>query len=626
MSYSDSFPSVSPSWQCNFSANGGRLDPRITFSRSDTPPTYAAPSAVHYWSNEKHLSSENLLLQSSDFDTTWANSRLASPTANQTDPSGGTDGYTLTEDSSSGAHRLTQSVTATGDLAFTVYAKQNSGTRYLTLGFFNGNNDTVLAVYDLAGGSPVTATGSSSTYSSVSTSQTASGNGYYKCVLKATGTVTLAGVNLNDASTTAGLDTTLARKVYTGDGSSSIDVAFASLSSVGGTTYQATTTQIHREYAPTLKSVSTAGQPRFEYSPTDSASEAIGSSRGLLIEGSSTNLVTYSEDSTQWTVNNHGSTANAAIAPDGTLTASLMVPNSIVANRYFYANNCTYASGTTYTGSVYVKAAGNNFCQLVFPSTTFGLNAYANYTLSGAGAVSAGSSATGTIEAVGNGFYRVSLTATATASTTDATVIVTDIDSAADARFPATTGNDYDGLIVWGFQTEANSFASSYIKSNSGSATTRAADSASVATAEFGYTGGPVSGVVDAVNIGTANYPTFATITDSTGNQRVMLQGGLTSAQVETIVKSDGATVASPQSTLNTTASKVGFRSDTNNFASVVNGGTVSTDTSGPIPASASTLHIGQNQNSQYQVNGNIKRIALYGEALSDTNLQALTS
>jgi hypothetical protein len=188
------------------------------------------------------------------------------------------------------------------------------------------------------------------------------------------------------------------------------------------------------------------------------------------------------------------------------------------------------------------------------------------------------------------------------------------------------TGDSYRAILGQGIQIETGSHPSSFIETSGGTTATRAAESLSVPTADIGYTGGPVSGIVDAVNIGTANYPTFATITDSTGNQRVMVQGSATSSIVETYVKSDGTQVANPQSTLNTTASKVGFRSDTNNFATVVNGGTVATDTSGPIPASASTLHIGQNQNSQYQVNGNIKRIAIYNEALSDTNLQALTS
>jgi hypothetical protein len=272
--FSSTYPSVSPTYQIDFS-NGGRIPPNATFSRSDSPidATKAAASAVHFWSNEKHISSDNLLLQSSDFDTTWSASGLnGTPISGQADPAGGTDGFTLVEDSSTGIHRISQNVTASGDLALTVYAKQNSGARYLTLALYNSTGNTVMAVYDLAGSAPVTASGGSSTFTSITTSQTASGDSYYKCVLKATGSATVAIVNLNDVATTVGLDTNWGTKSYTGDNSSSLDIAFASLTSTGATNYQATTTQIHREYAPTLKSVATAGAARFEYDPTDGQS------------------------------------------------------------------------------------------------------------------------------------------------------------------------------------------------------------------------------------------------------------------------------------------------------------------------------------------------------------------
>ena len=122
-SYSSTYPSIRPVFNADFS-NAGRLDSRITFSRSDTPPTYAAPSAVHYWSNEKHLSSENLFVQSSDFDTSWSsNGILNGPTGGQSDPVGGTDGFELVESTSNIAHRVFQNISATGELALTVYAK-----------------------------------------------------------------------------------------------------------------------------------------------------------------------------------------------------------------------------------------------------------------------------------------------------------------------------------------------------------------------------------------------------------------------------------------------------------------------------------------------------------------------
>jgi len=67
------------------------------------------------------------------------------------------------------------------------------------------------------------------------------------------------------------------------------------------------------------------------------------------------------------------------------------------------------------------------------------------------------------------------------------------------------------------------------------------------------------------------------------------------------------------------------MRIDTDDFAVVGDGGTVLTDTAGVAPVTT-TIGIGVGFNGSYQANGHIKRVALYNEALSDTNLQALTS
>jgi hypothetical protein len=249
MSLSDNYPDIRPVWMNDY-ANAGVIDPRCVFTRNDS-----TPSNVHYWSDEDHVSSENLLPYSENVGL-WVQSGLLSRTGGQTDPAGGSTGFTLQENSSTGIHRISQNVTASGDLAFTVYAKQGSGTRYLTLALYYATANTVMAVYDLAGGSPVTATGSSSTYTSITASQTASGNGYYKCVLKATGSATVAIVNLNDVATTVGLDTNWGTKSYTGDGSSSLLVAYTGLSTVGSVDYNSTSGQIHREVCRIQRSAS----------------------------------------------------------------------------------------------------------------------------------------------------------------------------------------------------------------------------------------------------------------------------------------------------------------------------------------------------------------------------------
>ena len=618
MSYSESFPTQRPIFSLD-AANAGRLDPRCSFTRSDTPPTYAAPSAVHYWSNEKHLSSENLLLQSSDFDTSWfPNGINGTPTGGQADPAGGANGFTVVEDSAPGAvHRIFQVADASGDLAFTVYAKQNSGTRYLTLTLFNANNNWTAATFDLAGGSPATGSGSSSVFSGVSATQTASGNGYYKCTIKATGA--LSGyVYIYLGSSTAAPTGTYGSVAYSGDGTSSLDIAFASLTSTGATDYNATTTQIHREYAPTLKSVATAGQPRFEYDPSaDGQSVA----KGILIEGQSTNLATRSDEFEHWSYARVNRTVNAAVAPSGNLTADLVYADGTASNTHLVQSSFT-ATAAPYTFSVYVKAAGCNYVRLSFETIGSG---YGHFDLAN-GTVTA-SNTTSQIESVGNGWWRVSITETLSSGTSYGRISIS-----TSSGTVYWNGDDYSGVLLSAAQIEQNSFASSAI-STSGATATRAAESLSVDTADIGYTGGPVSVVGEfALNADAiSSSATVVQLTSTGGNDRAYVYRDQGNERLYGVIQSDGAYPVSKDllgaAAVSGTNYKFAFSADTNDYKAVVNNGTVHTDTDMQLPNEFDKLAIGYNfHGGAGQINGHYKRLAVYANDMTSANVSALTS
>lgn len=624
-SYSSTYPAIRPTYQIDFS-NGGRIPPNATFSRSDSPidATKAAASAVHFWSNEKHLSSDNLLLQSSDFDTTWsANGLNGTPTSGQADPAGGTDGFTLVEDSSTGIHRVSQNVTASGDLALTVYAKQNSGTRYLTLALYYATGNTAMAVYDLAGGSPVTATGASSTYTSVSASQTASGNGYYKCVLKATGSATVAIVNLNDVATTVGLDTNWGTKSYTGDNSSSLDIAFASLSTTG-TGYNATTTQIHREYAPTLKSVATAGAARFEYDPTD------GQSMGCLIESQATNLVTYSEDFTNWSATRSQVESSAAIGPDGTLSAARYFEDASEggSNSHYMQSNFTTTNSTQYTMSVYAKDGGgaNRYLQLRVMGVGSGF-AFANFDLTNGTYVGGGGSIRDSysISAVGNGWHRLTMTFTNQSSggTVNGMGIIL---AAANSELHQYTSDDYSGFLLYGAQCETGSFPSSLV-STSGASATRASDSLSVTDASI-FNGGEHSVYWEGSFNGSIIDPRMFSLSDGTNDNRLVVDYNdgntprIRGWADGTLHVSESAT----GQTLPAGSSKIVGTLKTNESRLAINGTQYASDTTGIVVGTMDRMAIGSEHSGGNVLNGHVKRVAYYSTALSQTEIETLTS
>lgn len=134
----------------------------------------------------------------------------------------------------------------------------------------------------------------------------------------------------------------------------------------------------------------------------------------------SENLLLRSEefDSGSWLKLDTTITANAAIAPDGTLTADLIIEGSaLTAVTYQYLN---LGAKKTYTASLYLRRGNHDWVKFAIAETGTGNQALVwvnlatgvlgNSEILGTGVTNLGS----TITNVGNGWYRVTLTATLT--------------------------------------------------------------------------------------------------------------------------------------------------------------------------------------------------------------------
>ena len=195
-----------------------------------------------------------------------------------------------------------------------------------------------------------------------------------------------------------------------------------------------------------------------------------GGCPSLLLEKQSTNLCLYSEqfDNAAWTKTDGTVTANQAISPDGTQNADKCVGNNgVVTMDMRTASAFSITSGSVYTWSLYVKKAGYRYCQMTAwtaddPITIYDLD-------NGVVVSELGPSHTSTITSFGNGWYRITITRTAS-------------DSIGWLRFSplanstaSSAQNGTDGFYIWGAQVEASSYVTSYIVSTSSSAT-RVAD------------------------------------------------------------------------------------------------------------------------------------------------------
>lgn len=172
------------------------------------------------------------------------------------------------------------------------------------------------------------------------------------------------------------------------------------------------------------------------------------------------NLFTYTQDLSNpiWLKTGSTVTANVAVAPDGTLTASKLVGNSGITSRKAVGQNITITGNVYYTYSVYLKAAEFQSTYIWFdilgttPNPYQGAGSAVNLTLG----IVTGSQTT--ISSIGNGWYRCQTSAAANATTT--TRFQVSLGDPNGAGTPA--GDGTSGLYIWGEQLELGNVATIY--------------------------------------------------------------------------------------------------------------------------------------------------------------------
>jgi hypothetical protein len=360
--------------------------------------------------------------------------------------------------------------------------------------------------------------------------------------------------------------------------------------------------------------------PRVEY-------DADGNRLGLLVEESRTNLVTYSEDFSQWT---GFSDPNEILAPDGTLTATKVRDNNQGTTATVTINEpVTVSTSTTYTYSVFGKKGQLNWMALGVINFTTPSNARVWFDLDNGVVGTEGPALSGAIEEFPNGWYRCSVTFTTDAADTFGQLYIYVCED--DGEFANTNRDGTSDIYVWGAQLEAGSFPTSYIKSNSGSTTTRSADVASIPVADFGYNQSEGTVVVEAKTFSNAeaNHGDFA-LTDS-GTSADLSSGSRTGSSVAGSYSTWYRTAGTTQANLVRTSAvednvfyKAGFCYKANDFAQSVDGGSILSDSSGTVPSRNSVVLIGDNYYGK--LNGHIKSIKYFPRRLTNAQLVDLTS
>jgi hypothetical protein len=347
--------------------------------------------------------------------------------------------------------------------------------------------------------------------------------------------------------------------------------------------------------------------------------------KGLLIEEQRTNLLTYSErfDNAAWnksavTVNQTGT-----VAPDGSVTGSVVTEDGTNANHRFFQGVTTTA--TAFTVSFYAKYISRRWVQAkISDSASASLFAWFDIQNGAVGTVQAG--ITASISSVGNGWYRCVVSVAAALAGVNNIIIG---GASADGNNSAYTGSLQ--WAQWGAQLEAGAFATSYIPTVAAQVT-RAADNATMTGANFSSWFNPTEGtfVVGATTptISGASNSSLIEARDSPANQS-RISFYRSGAQAVVAYYDNGPLQAALSLGSFITANtlfKVAGAYKINDFAGSLLGNAVVTDTAGTVPSNINTLWIGSNVAVNSYYNAHIRSIDYYNTRLPNATLQGLTT
>jgi hypothetical protein len=337
----------------------------------------------------------------------------------------------------------------------------------------------------------------------------------------------------------------------------------------------------------------------------------------LLIEESRANLILQSENfaSASWTEDGGSISSVANIEPDGSANSELFSENGADStHRTFQA--FTGVSGTSYTLSVFLKFAGRD--QIFLENRSIGTNPFVVFNIQNGTIGFVSSGLTAAIQAYPNGWYRCSITGTATLAGGNYLI------GGYSGGSKIYTGLNGPAFYLYGAQVEAGSFPTSYIPTTTATLT-RSADVCSITGGDFNnfYNQSEGTMLTNAFTPASGDRTVLAA-DDNTANEMIRLRTEGTNPFFKVtdggseLVAIDAGTVSA-----NTSFKLIGaYKLD--DFASSINGGAAVTDTSGTTPT-VDRMRIGAGQGGNTMC-GCVASLRYYKKRLPNAKLQALTA
>ncbi len=320
----------------------------------------------------------------------------------------------------------------------------------------------------------------------------------------------------------------------------------------------------------------------------------------VLLESQSTNLIPYSSDFSQasWAKAESSIVANTTTAPDGTLTASTLIPN-VSGNSTTAGNASTNNRMLTQVVGAYTDVSNSIYVKSVSGSS-FNFSAYVQVadSIRGINTVT-----------VTNEWQRVEVSA----------LLLSEIN-----RFTLCTE---ESVYIWGAQAEELPYATSYIPT-SGTVTTRLADRVTGAgdATTFNSTEGTLYFELNKVSRSTL--VRFVGISDNTAyTNRVQMVSFANSDLFRLEFVVGGASLSIDYTENENTFKKYAITYDINFIKLYVNGtkiGQVANTIGLPSANTFDSFDFGRNGGGN-PFYGKVKALAVFNEALTDSELECLT-
>lgn len=362
----------------------------------------------------------------------------------------------------------------------------------------------------------------------------------------------------------------------------------------------------------------TNNEPRFDYDPVTLVC------KGLLIEESRANAFTYSEDfsAVGWATTRASIGTDQATAPDNTSNGDKLIEDTSTNTHFMTRSAFSFTSGTSYSLSIYLKAAGRSRLRITSGNTTT-WSAGATFNLAN-GTIVTTSFGTAQIQNAGNDWYRCTISGVAGA--TAATSVNFVLSNGVTESY---TGDGISGVYIWGAQMEAGAFATSYIPTTT-TALTRNADVATMTGTNFSdwfnATQGSFVTWADTINPASTGYILAATAS-GVFNDSINIYRSSSAARYAVYVGGTGQCSLANGTILANTQYKQAATYKQDSFTSVASlNRSVQSDNLGSVPSLA-RMELGLNATGGSQfLNGHLTKLFYWPQSLTNAEIVAFTN